>query len=152
MALVLFYDTNGVPQPVDVSDGAVHVLLSDAEGGAIRIDSVTNTLQTIDYSHHEVHAGSHFMYTDSVTLGNGGTQDYMIVTPNTTKWAHMTFYLDGSAITQWQLYEASDKNGTTEQTVGNNNRNSTTVNTTKVYKGTNGGSTDGTLVYQPVKP
>lgn len=93
MALVLFYDTNGVPHPVDVSDGAVHVLLSDDEGGAIRIDSVTNTLQTIDYSHHEVHAGSHFMYTDSVTLGNGGTQDYMIVTPNTMKWAHMTFYL-----------------------------------------------------------
>lgn len=36
MAIVLFYDTNGVPQPVDVTDGAIHALLTDGSGTAIK--------------------------------------------------------------------------------------------------------------------
>jgi hypothetical protein len=60
----------------------------------------------------------------------------------------MTFYLDGSAITQWLLYEGGNRVPTTEQTIGNNNRNSTTTATTKIYKGFSGGNTDGNLVHQ----
>jgi len=88
------------------------------------------------------------MYTDSVELDSAATQDYLITTPNTAKWGHMIFYLDGSAITQWQFYEGSDKNGTTAQTIGNSNRNSLTTATITIHKGTSGGTTDGTLAYQ----
>jgi len=129
----------------------------DAEEGSnalrwvIVIDSPTDlstaAVETIDYAHHEVHAGSHFMYTDAVTLAASATQDYLITTPNTTKWAHMTFHLDGSAITQWQLYEGADRSGTTPQTIGNNNRNSATTATTTIHKGTSGGTTDGVQAY-----
>lgn len=121
---------------------------SDGTFHPARIDQSTNTIQTIDYAHHEIHAGSHFMYTDSVEIASGATQDYMIITPDTTKWAHMLFDIDGSAITQWQLYEGSDKNPTTEQVTGNNNRNSLVAATTKIYKGTSGGTTDGNLIHQ----
>src|SRR5690606_31486877 len=69
-------------------------------------------------------------------------------TPDTTKWAHMTFYLDGSAITQFQFYEGTDKTGAVAQTIGNNNRNSSATNTTLIYIGTAGGPKDGTLAYQ----
>ena len=113
----------------------------------LRLDTSTHTLQTIDYAHHEIHTGSHFMYTDSVELG-AASQDYLITTPNTTKWAHMIFVMDGSAITQFRLYEGSDKVGTTDVAVGNNNRNSTTLPGVTIHKGTSGGTTDGTLIHQ----
>lgn len=114
----------------------------------IRIDSATDTIQTIDYSHHETHAGSSFFYTDSVSVNSAGTQDYIVTTPNTTKWAHMTFQITGSAITQVQIYESSDRTGTTLQTVFNHNRNSATANTTTIHKNQSSGTTDGTLIWQ----
>ena len=125
-------------------DGTAHVQHVNLDSP---LDSSTGALETITYPHHEVHAGSHFMYTDSVELAAAATQDYLITTPNTAKWAHMTFYLDGSAITQWQLFEGADRNGTTLQTVGNNNRNSATESTVTIHKGQSGGTTDGTQLW-----
>ena len=112
-----------------------------------RMDSTTHTLQIIDYAHHEIHAGSHFLYTDAVPLNSGATQDYLITVPDTTRWPHMLFVLDGSAVTQFELYEGADRNGSVAQTVGNSNRNSLTTATTTVHKGTAGGTTDGTLIH-----
>jgi hypothetical protein len=111
------------------------------------LDKSTWTLQTIDYAHHEIHAGSHFMYTDAVELGSAGVQNYLITTPNTTSWAHMLFDMDGSAITQFESYEGADRDGTTLQTVGNNNRNSSKVAAVTVHKGYSGGSTDGARIH-----
>ena len=48
MAIVLFYDTNGVPQPVDVTDGSVHVLFKDASGNPVETDDTTWTLCTLE--------------------------------------------------------------------------------------------------------
>ena len=148
--VVLFYDTNGIPQAVDVTDGSVHTLLTDSSGSPIEVDSVTGAHLTIDYAHHEIHAGNHFFYTDSVELDNAEVQDYLITTPNSTKWAHMLFNIDGSAITQFELYEGADRDGTTPQTLFNSNRNSLSTATITIYKGTNGGTTDGTriLIYK----
>ena len=135
MGVVTYYDTNGVPQPVDVTDGAVHVLFKDAAGNPIETDDATWTLQTIDYEHHEIHAGSHFFYTDAVTLANAAVQDYLITTPDTAKWAHLIFSATGSAITTIQLYEGSDKDGTTPQTIFNSDRNSLKTSVLTLYKG-----------------
>jgi hypothetical protein len=120
---------------------------SDSTAQPLRLDKATNTIQVIDYAHHEIHAGSHFMYTDHIELDSAATQDYLITTPDTTKWAHMLFDLMGSAITQFQLYEGADRNGTTLQTIGNSNRNSLTAATVTIHKGTSGGTTDGTLIH-----
>lgn len=121
---------------------------SDGTWQPLRLDKATNSIQTIDYEHHEIHAGSHFFYTDSVELDSAGVQDYLITTPDTTRWAHIIMLATGSAITQVQVYEGSDKNGTTLQTVFNSDRNSLTAATVTIHKGTSGGTTDGTLVWQ----
>ncbi len=112
-----------------------------------RIDVSTHSLQVIDYAHHEIHAGSHFFYTDKVTLASAGTQDYLITTPDTAKYAHLIFMATGSAITTVDIYEGSDKTGTSAQTARNSNRNSSTEATTTIHKGTSGGTTDGTLIW-----
>jgi len=114
---------------------------------SVYTDSATRAVKTIDYAHHEIHSGSHYLYTDAVTLNSEGVQDYFITTPDTTKWAHMFFVMDGSAITQFQLFEASDKTGTTLQTVGNSNRNSANTAGVTVHKGTSDGTTDGTQIH-----
>lgn len=120
---------------------------SDDTPRLARIDTATHTMQSIDYTHHKLQAGDHFMYTDSVTLG-AESQDYLITTPDTTKWAHMIFMMDGSAITQFRLYEGADRIGTTDQTLGNSNRNSSSTPGLTIHKGQSGGSTDGTLIHQ----
>ena len=126
---------------------AIAGMISDTAARFVRLDLSTHTLQMIDYAHHEIHAGSHFMYTDHVPLNSGNSQDYLITTPNTTKWSHMIFALDGSAITQFELYEGADRIGSVAQTVGNNNRNSSVTATVTIHKGTAGGTTDGTRIH-----
>ena len=121
---------------------------SDGTWQPLRLDKSTNSIQTIDYEHHEIHAGSHFFYTDSVELDSAAVQNYLITTPDTTKYAHMIMLATGSAITQIQIYEAGDRNGTTLQTVFNSDRNSLTAATVTIHKGTSGGTTDGSLVWQ----
>ncbi len=121
---------------------------SDSTYQPLRLDKSTNSIQTIDYEHHEIHAGSHFLYTDSVELDNAVAQDYMITTPNTTKWAHMTFLASGSAITTVQVYEAGDRTGTTGQTLYNSDRNRLTASGLTIHKGQSGGTTDGSLIWQ----
>lgn len=112
-----------------------------------RIDVATHSIQIIDFAHHEIHDGSHFMFTDSLELDATATQDYLITTPNTTKWSHLSFSFDGTAITTLEVYEGSDKTGTTSQTIFNNNRNSATASGNTLHKGTSGGTTDGTKIW-----
>ncbi|NTU69325.1 hypothetical protein HGB13_00635 [bacterium] len=110
-------------------------------------DTSTGSVSVIDYPHHEIHAGDHFLYADCLTLASAGTQDYLITTPNTTKWSHLSWEVDGSAITAVDVYEGSDKSGTTLQTIVNNNRNSTKTSGNTIHKGTSGGTTDGTKIW-----
>ena len=121
---------------------------SDTTYQVPRIDVATHTLQTIDYAHHEVHAGSHYFYFDSVELASAGVQNYLISVPDSTAWPHMTFSMDGSAITQFDLYEGTDKSGSTNVTskIFNSNRNSSNVAGVTIFKGLTGGTTDGTLI------
>jgi hypothetical protein len=110
------------------------------------IDKSTRALNVIDYPHHEVHAGSHFFFFDAISLNAEGSQYYLIEVPNTTKWAHLLMLLDGSAITQFRLYENTDKQGDEPQSIFNSNRNSLTAPELTIYKGVVGGSTDGVLL------
>lgn len=113
-----------------------------------RIDTATHSLQTIDYAHHEVHAGSSFYYHDVIALGNGATQYYLITTPNTTAWAHFgceIIYGDAAGITE--IFEAGDRVGTTAQTVFNRDRNSLTAATVTVHKDISAGTGDGTKIF-----
>jgi hypothetical protein len=134
-----------VVDPVTVRNTS---LANDTDYRSPRVDLATHSLQGIDQAHHEAHEGSHFFYTDSVTVDSGASQDYLITVPDTTKWPHLGFEIDGTAITSFALYEGADRNGTTLQTLWNNNRNSATAEGVTVHKGTAGGTTDGTAIYQ----
>jgi len=104
-----------------------------------RLDSSTQTLQTIEYEHHEIHAGSHFYVADSSTINEATTDavDYLLVVPNTTKWPHVVFNVDGVAVTSVFLYEdclQETSDGWTQLNVFNNNRNSSADATMEVWK------------------
>ena len=81
--------------------------------------------------------GKQFFYTEAFELAATTDQkDYIIKTPDTTKWCHLIFTAEGSAITEVMLFEDTQYESTdgTELTVFNNNRNSTDANTTLLYE------------------
>jgi hypothetical protein len=94
------------------------------------VDRSTWTLQTIDYEHHEIHAGSHFFLASYTTLASGASATFVVTTPNTTKWAHMVFVVEGTLATSFAVHEGSSGvTGGTAETPINSNRNSATTST-----------------------
>jgi hypothetical protein len=83
-------------------------------------DGATNSQKEIDYVHHEIHDGDTFMYHDVIdSLGTGVSQDYLITTPNTTAWLHVSHDVELSGAGTVEIYEAGDRTGTTIQTLYN---------------------------------
>jgi len=113
----------------------------------IRLDSSTESISTIDYSHHEIHAGSHFFYTDyDSDVDTGSPKYYRITTPNTKKWSHMIFVLYSEGVGTWQLYENPTVNASgTPGTLINSNRNSLTAATLVIAPDPTS-TADGTLI------
>ena len=147
---VAFSDVKGAHillKTTEQEDGtlALCVALDDA------IDPTTNALTTIDYGHHEIHSGSHFCYSNAVDMTNAQVLSFLVVTPNTTKWAHFGFNLDGQAEYGLDVYidATPDTVGAEVSAPGiiNNNNNSSTVPTVKIYESpTQGGGSKGTLI------
>lgn len=120
---------------------------SDTTFQPLRLDKATNTLQTIDYAHHEIHSGSHFFYFDyDNDVDTGTPKYYRLTTPDTTKWIHLTITLYSEGSGTWQFFENPTVNAAgTAATVFNSNRNSATAATLVVaYDATS--TADGTLL------
>ena len=111
-----------------------------------QVESTTNSLKTIDYSHAELHAGDRYVTMDANEIDSGNTVEFLLTTPDTTKWIHMLTLFDGTAITQIDVYEGADRTGTTALTCLNRNRNSVNTARLTIHKGVSGGTTDGTLL------
>jgi len=96
------------------------------ETDEVRMDASTNTLQTIEYPHHEIHSGSHYYVEGHTTLANEGTYFVKLVTPNTAKWSHFTWEISSTGL----LTTTFDEGATGGMADGsavtpiNNNRNS----------------------------
>lgn len=100
------------------------------------VDSVSNAISVIDYPHSETHDGSHFVTCDVVTpTGALGAAYYMLVTPNTSTYAHLALGVKGTKWIELRVYEAptSSSSGTLI-TAYNRNRNSSATSTTLIYK------------------
>jgi len=94
----------------------------------IAADGITNGIRTVDYAHHEIHAGSNYRvqaYDDAI--GNGGTLTISFRTPNTTKEAHMLWeFVHEGDMTMSVLEGTTLTNSTgTDVACQNSNRNST---------------------------
>ena len=115
------------------------------------VDGITTALKTIDYAHHEAHDGSYFEYVNSIDLGGAATISYVVVTPDTTKYAHFGLLVDAELEFDLTVYEGATgiTNGSlaTNPAVINANRNVSDVHTTLIYTGpTLGGGSKGTLI------
>ncbi len=99
------------------------------------VDKITNAIVTIGYAHHEIHDGSHYIFRSYETVAKNGNKEILIVTPNTTKWGHVTigFFLSTST-TLIELFEGvtTSANGTLANS-RNRNRNFTDNNTVLLY-------------------
>ena len=51
------------------------------ETDELRIDASTNSLQTVDYAHHEIHSGSHYYIQGYTELASSATLYVKFVTP-----------------------------------------------------------------------
>lgn len=102
----------------------------------------------IEYEHNEIHEGNHFFICDYATSGfnSADTIEFVITTPDTTKWAHMTIGFESILGATLDVYEGSSNVvGGTAVTPKNNNRNSDTVSTLTILKDPTS-ITDGTKI------
>lgn len=121
----------------------------------VRLDQSTRSLQTIDYAHHEVHAGSAFWAYKSAVLGNGEVSTVGFVTPDTTKWAHLLLRIDLTAVATLDILEdVTSFAGGAAFTELNFNRNSGTASTMTVTTGHTGSDlitpTGGTEIWNEI--
>jgi hypothetical protein len=100
--------------------------VSDSLFLPLKVDPSTQSLQVIDYDHHEIHAGSHYFVHGYQDLSINNVLDMTFVTPNTTKWIHWTWSIDTEDETLWQVYEGATITNPLANTFTplNNNRNS----------------------------
>jgi hypothetical protein len=100
-------------------------LTSDTTSQVPRINPQTHALETIDYSHHEIHSGDHYFVSINKEIPNGGTFNLAFTTPNTTSWAHMLFGVSSELEVEIICYEGvTSFTGGTAITPLNNDRNS----------------------------
>jgi len=123
-----------------------HGNTSDITIQPLQLDKNTRALMTMDYAHHEIHSGSHYFFHASHQIESTGTIVYLITTPDTAKYSHFIYEVDGSAILQVDLYEGADRTGTTAQTIFNSDRNSANTSGMVIHLAISSGTTDGTLI------
>ena len=101
-------------------------LYDSGTSNEIGIDNSTSSIQTIDYEHHEVHAGDHYFVISHQDLAINNVLQFTWQMPNTTKWIHWKFQLDTESETLWQVYEGGSITNAlaSEVTPLNSNRNS----------------------------
>lgn len=90
-------------------------------------DTVTGSLNTVDYAHHEIHSGSHYYIQGFAELATDIALRVKMVTPDTTKWSHFVFSITSSGICETTFDEGASggmANGSSIVPL-NNNRNST---------------------------
>lgn len=103
-------------------------IVSGTDDRAATIDLATNAINTIDYEHHEVHAGSTFRININKDVVNGGTYNVCFTTANATKWPHLHIEINLEVEGEILFYEGiTSWTGGTALTPLNADRNSATV-------------------------
>jgi len=123
-------DRSGRNVRVDPDSEALRVTLYDTAGNAAYDDE--GALVTIDYAHHEIHDGNHYIASQAVDLGNGASRQVAIVTG--ANEVHVLFSVITEAEGDFTLYEGAtwDAPGTGIAEI-NRKRSSTNTATMAVY-------------------
>lgn len=80
-------------------------LINDTDLRTLRVDPSSNSLQIIDYAHHEIHGGSHYFVVGTQDLTAGDVLDFQWTIPDTTKWIHWVWSIDCEDEVEWFVYE-----------------------------------------------
>lgn len=113
-----------------------------------KVDNSTIALIVIDYPHHEIHDGSAYMAAKTFTHGAGASPNVLVVTPDSSKYAHFMFYVVSDDACTVTLYEGSDYGGGSALTAVNRNRNSNnTSQLTLTTDSADGGGGKGTAIW-----
>jgi hypothetical protein len=117
-----------------------------------KVDATTNASMTIDFSHHEIHEGDHFNVTGSTVLGATEICEFIVKTPNTTKWVHLIWdYQSTASVFTHVAYEAVTVSTTPSVVVTpqNNNRNSSNTSGLLIWRSTGTAVTSSTILVGP---
>lgn len=125
-------------------------VIHDDKSRPFGMDDVTWAMYTVDYAHHEIHAGSHYYVEGVATLASSAILRVRLITPNTTKWAHFLWTISSSNILNTQLYEDASGGmaGGTNVTPLNNNRNSSNTSGMVITSGVGVATDNGKLISQ----
>ena len=109
---------------------ALKGLINDTVIKVARIDASTHTMQTIDYSHHEIHSGRMFKVDHSDTeLAAAGEIGVLFTTHDSTRWGHVFCKVSCATAANFEILEVptldTGNYPTTFYTIINRNRNKT---------------------------
>lgn len=117
---------------VDIGDVDVLTINSVAP----LFDGATNTLVTTGFVHHKIHDSDHYFMEGYTTLDNTDVLQVALVTPDTTKWLHLTWQISSNGILTTEFYEdAEGVSGGSAVTPLNNNRNSSNASGATITSG-----------------
>ena len=123
------------------------VIVGD-KGRTFDQDRTTDAMVGISYPHHKLHEGWSFNFVAlDGDLDAADTLGFLIVTPNTARWAHLVFEIKGQLDTEIRLFRGSTHTVADTQTVFNLDENSANTNTTLIKGVTRVQGNDGTLIY-----
>lgn len=111
---------------LDATANAIPSVIMSRDG-SYGDDQLTGALKTIEYQHHEIHDGHHFYIQDFVTLGNNGTIEWCLKTPQSVvskKRAHLTWSVSANKITEIEFFEGGAISGENVVTPFNSDRHS----------------------------
>ncbi|GAF84061.1 unnamed protein product, partial [marine sediment metagenome] len=72
------------------------------------MSKLTGAMKMIDYSHHEIHGGGAYTLSQRSAVNAfdiAAPMSFSIVTPNTTRWAHMVISGECNTPAFWELFE-----------------------------------------------
>jgi len=115
--------------------------------GGNSVDETTGSMVITTQEHHEIHEENHYFLENYQDVGSGVSLYMTIVTPDTTKWAHMVALFSSEAEAYYEVYEgAAAGTGGSVLTARNNNRNSENTSGLVITLGVTPGAT-GTLLF-----
>ena len=93
----------------------------------LKNDGITDSFMTVDYSHHEIHSGSHYFNMFGVDVPANDFLDLRLTTPDTAKWLHFVGIYVTESEFHFGLYEGVTVNAGDSVALSavNSNRNST---------------------------
>ena len=115
------------------------VKIEDSAGKTIRFDASTDSMQTIDYAHHEVHSGSHYFVVGGESMDLSDVSWFSVDVPATDKEPHMTWGISSSKTLVFEVFE--DSNAINGELIPARNSNRRSANTSGLTIRKNPGGT-----------